>query len=72
LIYTKEGKYDKAVSNFETYFSTARAMNDLKMLDRGRVFLGIARGNLKVDIMFNKKEAASTALAALEQLVINK
>ena len=69
VIYTKEGNYDKAVKCFEEYFRIAHQLNDMKMADQGRVLLGIARGNLRVNLMLhNKKEGAEKALQAIQEL----
>lgn len=49
IMYNRQGEYTKAVQYFERNFEIARSLGDRKMLDNARIYLGIARGNAKVD-----------------------
>ncbi len=45
IIYNKENDFDKAVEYFEKFFQIAKDLDDKKMLESARVYLGISRGN---------------------------
>jgi tetratricopeptide (TPR) repeat protein len=52
IIYSKEGNHSKSVEMFEQFFHLSLQIGDPKMTDRARVFLGISKGNLRVQKTF--------------------
>lgn len=55
MIYSKSNEFDRAVEYFDKYFQIASEMEDTQLMDKARVFLGIARGNQKVCQFLNTR-----------------
>ena len=47
MIYLNEGEFEKAVTVFEEYLELARKLDDKQSIDKAKVYLGVAKGNLK-------------------------
>lgn len=48
VIYNQQGRYLMATQYFEQYFNIAKEIKEQKMVDQARVYLGISRGNARV------------------------
>jgi tetratricopeptide (TPR) repeat protein len=53
IFHTKQGHHEKAVEFFTSFLEVATTMEDVRLRDRAKVLLGVARGNLAIKNKFN-------------------
>eukprot|EP00727_Mastigamoeba_balamuthi_P008596 m51a1_g4359 hypothetical protein (676) ;mRNA; f:258348-260802 len=68
ILYNKSGEHEQAAQYFEQYYAIAKQVGDPRMLDSARVYLGVARGNLRLRQFSHEAASAPDPVAAVRAL----